>query len=177
MWLCLSRGYFRLGGRGRPLRGGQLSWDQNDQKEPATCRSWHSVLAQGNKCRALKWGLGLIRVGNRKNGGGDSRVQRGRGASSPGWAWRLREEMEKPDLEALHRPLGDLPRACLSSCLGPAQHPPLSVLWTSEPSVAQGQVRPLRDVGLILMWSCGPWADWILRQFKHSNLDYPSEEK
>lgn len=177
-WLCLSRGYFRLGGRGRPLRGGQLSWDRNDQKEPATCRSWHSVLAQGNKCRALKWGLGLIRVGNRKNGGGDSRVQRGRGASSPGWAWRLREETGR---SLILKHFTDHWVTSLGPAFhhvwSPAQHPPLSVLWTSEPSVARGQVRPLRDIGLLLMWSCGPWADWILRQFKHSNLDYPSEEK
>lgn len=32
-------------------------------------------------------------------------------------------DREKPDLEALHRPLGDLPRACLSSRLKPSTAP------------------------------------------------------
>lgn len=32
-------------------------------------------------------------------------------------------DREKPDLEALHRPLGDLPRACLSSHLKPSTAP------------------------------------------------------
>ena len=32
-------------------------------------------------------------------------------------------DREKPDLEALRRPLGDLPRACLSSLLKPSTAP------------------------------------------------------
>ena len=175
MWLCLSRGCFRLGGRGRPLRGRPVKL----RPEWPEGASHMQILAQcsspGEQVQSSKVRARLDTCGEQKKRPLGFRVQRGRGASSPGWGWRFREETGK-SLILKHfadhwvTSLGPAFRHFWS----PAQHPPLSVLWTSEPSVARGQVRPLRDIGLILMWSCGPWADWILRQFKCSILDYLS---